>query len=57
MEYFVPVKWLETVSLDQAVREPGMFGNQHTVCRPTSPKWGTTVDNLKEVFKVFDDET
>ena len=56
MEYFVPVKWLDTVSMDKAVQEPGMFGNQNTVCRPKSRKWHTTVEKLKDVFKKFDDE-
>jgi hypothetical protein len=48
MEYFVPVKWLHSVPLDAAVNEIGMFGNQNTVCKPTTPKWRTTVERLKE---------
>lgn len=48
MEYFVPVRWLHSVPIDQAVDELGMFGNQNTVCKPTTPKWRTTVDRLKE---------
>ena len=56
MEYFVPIKWLDTVSLDQAVSEPGMFGNQNTVCQPKKQKWVTTVEKLKGVFTKFDDE-
>ena len=48
MEYFVPVKWLHTVPLEAAVNEIGMFGNQNTVCKPTTPKWRTTVERLKE---------
>lgn len=47
-EYFVPVKWLHTVPLNQAVNEIGLFGNQNTVCKPTTPKWRHTVDRLKE---------
>jgi hypothetical protein len=31
-EYFVPVKWIQTVPLEQAVQEIGFFGNQNTVC-------------------------
>ena len=57
MEYFVPIKWLDTVSLDQAVSEPGMFGNRNTVCKPISKKWQPTIDKLKDVFKKFDDES
>lgn len=37
-EYFVPIRWLQTVTLDRAVRDIGLFGNQSTVCKPTTPK-------------------
>ncbi len=47
-EYFVPVRWVHTVPLEEAVNELGMFGNQNTVCKPTTPKWRTTVERLKE---------
>ncbi len=47
-EYFVPVEWLDTVGLDDAV--PGMFGNQNSVCRPRAPKWRATIEELKKVF-------
>lgn len=53
-EWFVPVRWLQTVSLERAVREVGMFGNQNTVCKPTTPKWRSTVERLKERFPDFD---
>jgi len=53
-EYFVPMTWLQTVPLERAVQEIGMFGNQNTVCKPTTPKWRSTVDRLKEVFPNFD---
>jgi hypothetical protein len=49
-EYFVPVTWLQTVPIDQAVNEVGLFGNQNTVCQPTKPKWRHTVERLKENF-------
>ncbi|SKB26201.1 hypothetical protein [Sphingopyxis flava] len=52
MEYFVSVKWLHTVPLADAVNEIGMFGNQNTVCKPTTPKWRTTVERLKERWRV-----
>lgn len=51
-EYFVPVEWIETRPVAQAVQEVGMFGNQNTVCKPVTPKWRSTVDRLKEVFGV-----
>jgi hypothetical protein len=53
-EYFVPIQWLQTVPLAQAVQEVGMFGNQNTVCKPTTPKWRHTIERLKLRFPRFD---
>jgi hypothetical protein len=50
VEYFVPVRWLQTVTMQQAVQEVGMFGNQNTVCKPRTPLWRTTVERLKARF-------
>lgn len=55
-EWFVPVKWAATVPLDKAVKEIGLFGNQNTVCRPTSVKWRTTVERLKAHFPGYDSD-
>ena len=55
-EYFVPVDWLQTVDIDAGVQEVGMFGNQNTVCKPTTPKWRQTVERLKQRFPDFDKE-
>jgi hypothetical protein len=52
-EYFVPIKWLDTVTLEKAVNEIGLFGNQNTVCKPTTPKWRSTVERLKQHFPQF----
>lgn len=49
-EYFVTVRWLQTVPVSQAVQELGMFGNQNSICKPTAPKWRATVERLKERF-------
>lgn len=49
-EYFVPVQWLNTVPLSQAFSEIGLFGNQNTVCKPTTPKWRSTIERLEKVF-------
>jgi hypothetical protein len=46
------VRWLHTVDLDKAVNDIGLFGNQNTICRPTTPKWRTTVDRLKAKWNV-----
>ncbi|MGV8268541.1 hypothetical protein ACV334_39120, partial [Pseudomonas aeruginosa] len=35
-EYFVPVQWLHSLPLNEAVKEVGLFGNQNTICRPTT---------------------
>lgn len=51
-EYLVPVKWLHTVNRDKAMSEVGLFGNQNTVCKPTSPKWTHTVNRLKQVWRI-----
>ena len=50
--WFVPVKWVATVPLDQAYREVGFFGNQNTVAKPKSEKWEHTVSVLKKKFGV-----
>lgn len=55
-EYFVPVRWLQAVPLEKAVQEIGLFGNQNTVCKPTTPKWRSTVERLKAAFPRHDKE-
>ncbi|MFT5085239.1 MAG: hypothetical protein ACI9Y1_003297 [Lentisphaeria bacterium] len=49
-EYFVPVKWITTVDQSSAVNEVGLFGNQNSVARPRTPKWGYTVNRLNELW-------
>ena len=53
-EYFVPVRWLQTVPLDRAANEVGLFGNQNSVCQPTAAKWRSTVERLKQIFPLHD---
>jgi len=54
-EYFVPVKWLQTANnSSEAFNEVGLFGNQNTVCQPTTPKWRHTMDRLKSAFRNWD---
>ncbi len=53
-EYFVRVNWLKTVSVDEAIKEKGFFGNQNTVARPRAAKWRSTIDRLKTRFGVKD---
>lgn len=49
-EYFLPVEWLDTVGLDRAVKEVGLFGNQNTVCAPRTARWRHTVERLRTFF-------
>lgn len=51
-EVIVPVKWDHTVSQAEAIKEFGFFGNQNTVCRPTAERWNTTVERLKDIWKI-----
>ena len=53
-EYFVPIRWLQTVPVESAIHEIGFFGNQNTICKPATSKWRSTVDRLKEKFPNFD---
>jgi hypothetical protein len=48
------MRWLDTVPVERAINEDGLFGNQNTVCRPKTPKWQFTVTRLKERFPKFD---
>ena len=50
-EFLVPVRWLYTVCRQEAFSEVGLFGNQNTVCKPTTPKWSHTVERLKIEWK------
>lgn len=53
-EYFVRVAWLDTVPTKKAVNEVGLFGNQNSVCQPSTPKWRHTVERLKTHFTNWD---
>jgi hypothetical protein len=50
----VRAEWLQTVPIEEAVQEVGMFGNQNTVCKPKTPKWRFTVERLKQKFPQYD---
>jgi hypothetical protein len=50
-EYFVRMRWLDTVDAAHAFNEVGLFGNQNTVCQPRAAKWRHTVERLKMTFK------
>jgi hypothetical protein len=50
----VPVRWLQTVPVQDALAEIGLFGNENTVCKPATPKWRSTRERLKEKFPEYD---
>jgi len=54
-EYFVAVEWAQTVQLEDAFNEAGLFGNRNTVCAPRVPKWRATVERLKTAFPRYDE--
>ncbi|WP_374972755.1 endonuclease NucS domain-containing protein [Spongiibacter marinus] len=49
-EYFVPVRWVHTVPVIHACSETGFFGNQNSVCKPTTPKWRHTIGRLQQLW-------
>ncbi len=51
-EYVVPIKWMHTAPTGQAFSETGLFGNQNTVCKPTTTKWRHTVERLKAIWRI-----
>ncbi len=53
-EYFVRVRWIKAVPLNQAVKERGFFGNQNSAAKPTAAKWVHTVARLKQRFTIPD---
>lgn len=53
-EQFVRVDWLDTVPESKAFNEVGLFGNQNTVCQPSTPKWRHTIERLKTHLRKWD---
>ena len=51
-EYLVRVDWVKTVSLEEAIKEKGFFGNQNSAAKPRAKKWQHTVERLKKRFKI-----
>ncbi|MGC9457128.1 MAG: hypothetical protein ACP5DC_06350 [Halothiobacillaceae bacterium] len=51
-EYLVPVRWIHNVPRQEAFAEVGLFGNQNTVCKPTTPKWSHTVTRLQQAWRI-----
>ena len=51
-EYVVPVRWEHTVPTAQAFTETGLFGNQNSVCKPTTGKWSHTVERLNQTWRI-----
>lgn len=51
-EEVVAVNWIKTVDLEEAVKEMGFFANQNSAAQPRAENWTSTVDRLKEVWKL-----
>lgn len=51
-EHFVRIRWIHAVPEAEAVREPGMFGNQNSAAKPRVRRWQATVDRLRELWRV-----
>jgi hypothetical protein len=52
-EYFVPVHWLETKVLEEAVAGPDLYAIPNIVCRPKTAKWRRTLKQLKNEFPSY----
>lgn len=53
-EWVLPVTWVETVSLDEAVWKKGMFANQNSACKLRN---SFTLSELMDAFGVDEDST
>lgn len=53
-EYVVPVEWINTRPQSEAIRQPGMFANQHSACRLRNK---FTIDRLTEYFNLANEES
>ncbi len=51
-DVMVPINWIHSVPLDEAVKEKGFYGNQWTVTLSTQPKWQHTVERLKARWSI-----
>ncbi|MEY2726814.1 MAG: hypothetical protein RLZZ458_2681, partial [Planctomycetota bacterium] len=54
LEYFVKVDWIKTLSINDAIKEKGFFGNQNSVAKPKARKWIHTIERLKKRFEIVD---
>lgn len=54
LEYYVRVNWIKTVTVKDAVKEKGFFGNQNSAARPKTKKWTHTVERLKKRWNIKD---
>lgn len=50
-EYIVPVEWIDTVALEDAVWRPGLFANQNSACKLRNQ---FTIDELTKEFRLTD---
>ena len=48
-EYIVPVRWLKTLTLEEAIYGNGLFASQHSACKLRDPK---TLSVLTKAFEI-----
>ena len=51
-EYLVRVEWIKTVTIQEAVKEKGFFGNQNSAAKPRAKIWQHTVERLSKRFGI-----
>jgi len=51
-EYLVRVEWIKTVSIQEAIKEKGFFGNQNSAAKPRAKIWQHTVERLSKRLDV-----
>ena len=51
-EYLVRVEWIKTVSIKEAIKEKGFFGNQNSAAKPRAKIWQHTVERLSKRLDV-----
>lgn len=51
-EHLVKVRWQHTESVENAMGENGIFGNQNIICKPINSKWINTIEKLKNLWNV-----
>jgi hypothetical protein len=49
-EWFLPIRWLDTVDEDHLFWEDGLFAHERVVLQPPGERWWRTLERLRTVF-------